>query len=526
MFPSLSSLATTLGTGSSSSSSTATPSLTLPKDEQQEQQQEQENQGMATTTTTTTRRRRVHVASVEEDQQQQNNNNNNNGSKKEDETEPPPAKNQKSSKSNLKIHTYVDRRGRTWKALNTPRDKFEAFLRYHKVWNNNNDNGNNHKSPRSDKDRATMITTVETTTQVDAATAQSRREEWRKLWKQGHLLTERTEYLAVYPSDNERLGKGNGKQNGILNKNASVLTKRGGFSDLLHLYTQRLLSFLRDEQEDQHHAMIRWLQKEYGRAETARLTHLAEYPPSEQKAYWKEFLEWFRERFPYYYDRCSHCGASVREDVANNVISDDSHQNGKGHKTFLGYIYPEASELTGKASRTELYQCHKCHAYTRFPRYNSAWHVIEHRRGRCGEYSMLLFRLLRALGHETRWVVDWADHVWVEVFCERAGTWIHLDPCEAAVDENFLYQGWGKKQTYVLAFYAPPPARGTKHGSSSLSASSMKHSLIEDVTASYTTDTADEIQSRRDERERHVQQALQQSTEYLRQRLISGVYED
>lgn len=30
--------------------------------------------------------------------------------------------------------------------------------------------------------------------------------------------------------------------------------------------------------------------------------------------------------------------------------------------------------------------------------------------------------------------------------------WVHLDPCEAAVDEPLLYQSWGKNQTYILAF--------------------------------------------------------------------------
>lgn len=32
------------------------------------------------------------------------------------------------------------------------------------------------------------------------------------------------------------------------------------------------------------------------------------------------------------------------------------------------------------------------------------------------------------------------------------GGWVHLDPCEAAVDEPLLYQSWGKNQTYILAF--------------------------------------------------------------------------
>lgn len=30
--------------------------------------------------------------------------------------------------------------------------------------------------------------------------------------------------------------------------------------------------------------------------------------------------------------------------------------------------------------------------------------------------------------------------------------WVHVDPCEAAVDEPLLYQSWGKNQTFILAF--------------------------------------------------------------------------
>ena len=46
------------------------------------------------------------------------------------------------------------------------------------------------------------------------------------------------------------------------------------------------------------------------------------------------------------------------------------------------------------------------------------------------------------------------------------GSWVHLDPCEAAVDEPLIYQGWGKNQTYIFAFSATG---------------------IEDVTMNYTT---------------------------------------
>jgi len=65
-----------------------------------------------------------------------------------------------------------------------------------------------------------------------------------------------------------------------------------------------------------------------------------------------------------------------------------------------------------------MYLCGTCGSLTRFPRYNAAAPVLARRRGRCGEYDMLLFRTLRALGHRCRWVLDWGDHVWAEVWLE------------------------------------------------------------------------------------------------------------
>ena len=34
----------------------------------------------------------------------------------------------------------------------------------------------------------------------------------------------------------------------------------------------------------------------------------------------------------------------------------------------------------------------------------------------------------------------------------QTNSWIHVDPCEAAVDENFLYESWGKSQNYIVSF--------------------------------------------------------------------------
>jgi len=101
---------------------------------------------------------------------------------------------------------------------------------------------------------------------------------------------------------------------------------------------------------------------------------------------------WFRNRFPYFYDQCSCCS--------------NKHDN-----LFLGYVYPNQSEAEYLARGTELYVCGACRHVSRFPRFNNVAKVLETRKGRCGEYSVLMMLFLNALKYETRWVVDRDDHV-------------------------------------------------------------------------------------------------------------------
>lgn len=128
-------------------------------------------------------------------------------------------------------------------------------------------------------------------------------------------------------------------------------------------------------------------------------------------------------------------------------------------------MYPSEVERDHMAGVTELYKCGHCNSVTRFPRFNAVTKCLTTRRGRCGEYSILMLRMLKLLNWDARWVVDWADHVWTEV--KHVEQWIHIDPCEAAVNENYLYQSWGKNQTFVLA---------------------LSLDEIHDVTNNYTTD--------------------------------------
>ena len=419
----------------------------------------------------------------------------------ENNTPPSPPQQQPAANKTIQVLKYVHTNGTVYQALNTPPEKFQAFLKYLGFYIQSTRTNNNQKELPFQH------------SQVNAT--QELREEWRALWKEERLLTDRTELLAVYPSDQKDNNSNSGNTNTNSNSAASInksIPKRGGFSDHLYLYTERLLAILRDEHSlqqkthpfhDEESWLLTWLGQNYER--THQLLHLSSMKdPAEQLAELKRFLEWFRSQFPYYYDRCGSCGASYKEDCF--IQASDPQQ-----ASFLGYIHPSPHELLGKASRTELYHCHVCRQFTRFPRYNSAKHVVEARQGRCGEYSVLLFAILRALGQEARWVVDWADHVWAEIRLQ--GRWIHLDPCEAAVDENAIYQGWGKQQTYILAFYAPPRGSATSD-----------YPLIQDITDEYTSDARPVIQKRRDEPEATIRHAIQEATEKLKEQLTNQEY--
>jgi len=146
-----------------------------------------------------------------------------------------------------------------------------------------------------------------------------------------------------------------------------------------------------------------------------------------------EFKEWFKTDFFKWVDapKCDRCG---------------------GDTTSQGIMAPTQQERFDGAARVEGYQCMKCGIPVRFPRYHAKpAKLLETRRGRCGEWANCFVLCCRALGFDTRHVLDWTDHVWSEVWSETEQRWMHVDPGEA-VDKPLVYEaGWGKKLTYVVA---------------------------------------------------------------------------
>lgn len=72
-----------------------------------------------------------------------------------------------------------------------------------------------------------------------------------------------------------------------------------------------------------------------------------------------------------------------------------------------------------RLGRVERHDCETCGHANRFPRYNDPGRLLETRRGRCGEWANCFVLCCRALAFETRYVLDFTDHVWAEVYSQQ-----------------------------------------------------------------------------------------------------------
>jgi peptide-N4-(N-acetyl-beta-glucosaminyl)asparagine amidase len=142
-------------------------------------------------------------------------------------------------------------------------------------------------------------------------------------------------------------------------------------------------------------------------------------------------------------------------------------------------------------SYAELYRCEECDASFRFGRFRSVPKLLETKTGRCGEFSDVAVTVFSLLGYDPRLVVDYTDHVWVELNlqehsdkespntqkssspvdeianrileAESTGNtttkehakpvvYTHADPSEGILDNPYLYEdNWKKSLTFIFA---------------------------------------------------------------------------
>ncbi len=167
-------------------------------------------------------------------------------------------------------------------------------------------------------------------------------------------------------------------------------------------------------------------------------------PPAEKKTldelFFLALMRWFKVDFFKWTNKplCDHC------------------PEGKPpHMECIGMDGPNPVEkLQGWASRIECYKCSLCQQITRFPRYNNPSYMMEcSRRGRCGEFANVFGMICRSLGFDVNYVLDWTDHVWIEVWNPALQSYVHMDCCERAYNSPLMYEvGWNKQLTHIFAF--------------------------------------------------------------------------
>ena len=130
-----------------------------------------------------------------------------------------------------------------------------------------------------------------------------------------------------------------------------------------------------------------------------------------------EFKEWFKSEFFSWVDTppCPRCGKPTKA-CGWVECSDLTSSELTAPCVRMGVPTPE--EARDGAGRVELYRCEECGGAdtVRFARYHSKPEtLLVTRRGRCGEWANCFVLCCRALGWDTRHVLDWTDHVWAEV---------------------------------------------------------------------------------------------------------------
>mmetsp|Transcript_100661 Transcript_100661/g.323184 ORF Transcript_100661/g.323184 Transcript_100661/m.323184 type:complete len:560 (-) Transcript_100661:45-1724(-) len=154
-----------------------------------------------------------------------------------------------------------------------------------------------------------------------------------------------------------------------------------------------------------------------------------------------------------------------------------------------GCVYSELRQCVGgacdasDAGSTAFFEYARLHGpLALFQTRETRSHVM----GQCEEFSRAAYAMLASLGFEARYVLDFTDHVWVEVKLQNASggntTWVHADPSEGVLDQPLIYEkGWGKNLTMIFAFTPWSVEHVTARYTSDYAATVQRRAVPEDV---------------------------------------------
>lgn len=198
----------------------------------------------------------------------------------------------------------------------------------------------------------------------------------------------------------------------------------------------------------------RALDKTFGAIFLKQHAHVEGRSVEEERNSVRALLSALKSNFSFYYQKClAHEQGSESCDTGEN-------------SELVGQIAckPEDDEPSDDCVYAELRRCPECGAQPRFfeySRFHGPLALFETKlsrnrvMGQCEEFSRAGHAMLAALGYEARYVLDFTDHVWIEVRLPNGegGTWVHADPSEGVLDQPLMYEeGWGKRLTMIFAF--------------------------------------------------------------------------
>lgn len=183
-------------------------------------------------------------------------------------------------------------------------------------------------------------------------------------------------------------------------------------------------------------------------------TYQASWNITEQRRHTQAILTELKSKYTFYHQKC----------LAHEP--GDAKCNKQAASELVGRIAcrPEDDTIADDCMFAELRICRDCgnsskfFEYARFHGPMALFDTSSDRHGvmgQCEEFSRAAHALFAALGYEVRYVLDFTDHVWVEVQLPKGkdGKWLHADPSEGVLDSPLMYEkGWGKQLTMIFAF--------------------------------------------------------------------------